>query len=173
MSLRSLALSCVLVLLGSTAAFAQQSTSTSSWDLGVSAAHIDYDLSGTGTAAGLAVRATRHLTPAVSLEIRGLYAKPEQQFGPSTLFAPDVQLQYRWNIARFSPYVGGGVGFATLTKPLHTDWDPTTSVAVGTTVRLTDRVGVTGELRLRGFEWKWAGSTAEWSAGLTWGLPAF
>ena len=32
----------------------------------------------------------------------------------------------------------------------HTDWDPTLSFAVGTGVRLTERLGVTGEVRLRG-----------------------
>ena len=169
MGIRSLSLSCVLVAVVSTSAFAQDRA----WDLGISAAHVEFDLSGTGTAAGVSARATRYFTPHVALEIRGLFAKPEQQSGPSTLFAPDVQIQYRWNLARFSPYVGGGVGFAAVKSPLRTDWDPTTSIAVGTGVRLTDRLGLLGEFRLRGFEWDYVGSTAEWSIGMTWGGPTF
>jgi opacity protein-like surface antigen len=86
-----------------------------------------------------------------------------QQSGASTLFAPDLQIQYRWRIARFSPYVGGGVGFAVVKSPVRTNWEPTTSVGVGTGVRLTDRVAFVGELRVRGFGWDYGGSTGEWS----------
>ena len=167
MRVRSLILSCVCLLAGSGSAFAQSST----WDFGISAARIDFDLSGTGSAAGVAGRAIRHITPHVGVEIRALFARPEQQSGPATLFAPDVQLQYRWRIGRFSPYVGGGVGVAAIDKPFRTDWNATTSVGGGMTMRLTDRVALIGELRLRGFEWDFVGSTGEWSIGLTWGLP--
>jgi opacity protein-like surface antigen len=142
-------------------------------DLTVSAARIDYDLSGTGGAAGLAVRTTRDLTSHVRLEFGGLFAKPEQQFGPSTLFMPEAQLQYRWGVGRFSPYVGGGVGAALVKSDFHSDWDPTLSVAVGTGVRLTDRLGVTGEFRLRGHQWDFVGTTSEISAGLAWRFPSF
>src|SRR5688572_20963584 len=81
-----------------------------SWgDLKVSLARVDYDLSGTGSAAGLTVRTTRDLTPSVRLEFGGVFAKPEQQLvGTSTLFLPEAQLQYRWNVGRLAPYVGGG-----------------------------------------------------------------
>jgi hypothetical protein len=158
-------------------AFAGVSTATAQerpWgDLTVSAARIDYDLSGTGSAPGLAVRATRDLTSSVSLEFGGIYAKPAQQFGPSTLFMPEAHLRYRWNAGRFSPYVGGGAGTALVKSSFHTDWDPTLSVAAGTGVRLTDRLGVTGEFRLRGHEWRFVGTTAELSAGLTWRFPSF
>lgn len=171
MHVRSVILPFVLLLSGSLPAFAQEST----WDLGISAARIDYDVSGTGSAAGVAVRAVRHLTPHVAVEVRGLLARPALQSGPATLFAPDLQVQYRWQIARVSPYVGGGIGFATIKKqfPFRTDWDTTTTVGGGATVRLTDRVALTGELRLRGFELDYVGSTGEFSVGLTWGLPNF
>jgi hypothetical protein len=169
MHLRSFFLSCVFVLAGFGSAFAQQP----SWDFGISVARLDYDLSGTGTAAGVAGRAARDLTRHLGIEVRGLFARPEQQSGPSTLFAPDLQVQYRWKFARLTPYVGGGLGFAAVTSPIRTDWDPTTSVAVGTGFRLTDRARIVGELRLRGFEWNYVGSTAEWSVGLAWGGVAF
>ena len=169
MRVRSFVLSCVMILATSASALAQESR----WDLGLSVSKIDYDLSGTGSVPGFAVRTSRYLTPHVALEARGLFARPEQQSGPAALFAPDLQLQYRWNVARFSPYVGGGVGFAAIKSDFRTDWDATTSVAAGTGVRLTDRVGVFGEVRIRGFEWDFVGSTGEFSAGLTWALPSF
>ena len=145
----------------------------SSWDFAVSGARVDYDLSGTGTAPGLAVRSTRDLTPNVRIELGGLFAKPQQQFGPSTLFMPEAQLQYRWNAGRLSPYVGGGVGVAMDKTDFRTDWDPTVSFSIGTGVRLTERVALTGEFRLRGHEWRFVGTTSELSAGLTWRLPSF
>ena len=169
MRVRSLILSCAFVVAGSASAFAQ--TQESRWDFGLSAARIDYDLSGTGSAAGLAGRASRYLTPHVVLEARGLFARPEQQSGPATLVAPELQIQYRWNIGRFSPYVGGGVGFAAIKNDFRTDWDATSSVAGGTAFRLTDRVDLIGELRIRGFEWDYVGSTGEFSIGLGWRFP--
>jgi opacity protein-like surface antigen len=141
--------------------------------LTVSAARIDYDLVGTGSAAGIAVRTRRTLTSNVGLEFGGLFAKPEQQFGPSTLFVPEAQLQYRWGAGRLSPYVGAGIGAALVKSDFRTDWDPTLSFAVGTGVRLTERLGVTGEFRLRGHEWDFVGTTAEISAGLAWRFPSF
>ena len=164
----------VLVFALATAGVSRAEAQTSSWgDLSVSAARIDFDLSGVGTAAGLAVRATRDLSSSVSLEAGGLFAKPDQQFGPSTLFLPEALLRYRWQAGRFSPYVGGGVGAALVTSSFDSDWDPTVAMAAGTGVRLTDRLGVNGEFRLRGHEWRFTGTTAEISAGLTWRLPAF
>jgi hypothetical protein len=160
---------CALAAAGVSTAHAQ-----SGWgDLTVSAARIDYDLSGTGTAAGVAVRTTRDLTSNVRIEFGGLFAKPKQQFGPSTLFVPEAQLQYRWDAGRVSPYVGGGIGAAVVKSAFDTAWDPTPSVAAGTGVRLTERLGVTGEFRLRGHEWNFVGTTAEISAGLAWRLPSF
>lgn len=147
---------------------------TPSWgDVTVSAARIDYDLSGTGNAVGLAVRTTRELTPRVALEFGGIFAKPHQQFGPSTLFMPEAHLRYNWNVGRVAPYVGGGLGTALVKSSFHTDWDPTYSVASGAGVRLTDRLGATGEFRLRVHEWRGTGTTSELSAGLTWRLPSF
>lgn len=140
----------------------------------MSAAHVNYDLSGVGNTPGLAVRTTRNLFGNVSLEVGGVYAKPSQQFvGTSTLFMPEAQLQYRWNAGRFSPFVGGGLGAAMVKSPIYTEWDSTLSVAAGTGVRLTDRVGLTTELRLRGHEFRFTGSTAEISAGLVWRFPSF
>lgn len=151
-----------------------------SWsEISVLAARVDFDLSGTGQTNGVAVRATRSFTPHVVLELRSLFARPCQQFqdcremGPATLFAPEAQLQYHWALGRIEPYVGAGLGTSALHSSLGTDWEPTMSFAVGSGVRLTDQLGLTGEARLRGHEWRFVGSTAEISAGVVWRLPQF
>lgn len=142
-------------------------------DVKISLARVDFDLSGTGNAPGLTVRTTRHLTDNVNLEIGGLFAKPDQQFGPSTLFAPEAHLQYHWTAGRFFPYAGGGLGAAMVKSDFHTDWDPTWSGAAGTLVRVTDRFGINGEFRLRLHEWDAAGTTTEFSVGGAWRWGAF
>lgn len=156
------------------AAGASSSYAQTSWgELSVSMGRVDFDLSGTGNAPGFAVRASRDLTPNVRLQFGGMFAKPEQQFGPSNLFVPEAQLQYRWNVGRFTPYAGAGFGASRVSSDFHTDWDPVVSFSGGTAVWLSDRVGVTGEFRLRGHEWDFAGTTTELTAGITWRLPEF
>jgi opacity protein-like surface antigen len=176
-------LSVVFAALISSASAAQ--AQDQSWgELAVSAGRLDFDLSGTGNARGLAVRATRHLSSHINLEVRGFFADycgdqflgecvPNQLSGSTTLFVPEAQLQYRWNMGRVSPYIGGGIGAARVKSPLHTEWDTTFSAAVGTAVYLTDRLGITGELRLRGHETRFTGTTSEITAGLVWRFPAF
>jgi hypothetical protein len=168
----------MLLLTGVASARAQGS----SWgELSVTAGRVDYDLSGTGHASGIAIRATRDLTPHVGLELRGLFARPCQQFqsckdvGPATLFVPEAQLQYRWNAGRLQPFVGAGLGLSALRSSFYkaTDWDPTVSFSAGTGVRLTDRVALTGEFRLRGHEFRFVGTSTEVNAGLSWRLPGF
>ena len=145
-----------------------------SWgDLSVSAGRMEFDLSGTGHAPTVAVRATRDLSSRVRFEFGGVFAKPEQQFGSSTLFMPEVQLQYGWNAGRFAPYVGGGAGTALVTSDFHRDWDPTYSFGGGTTAWFTERLGAKGDFRLRLHEWRATGTSSEISGGLVWRLPAF
>lgn len=172
MRLRSMAVcSFLFALAGAPAAALAQDASP--WDFGAPAVGVQYDLSGVGNTPGLALRASRDVSNHVALELRGLFAKPDQQSGPSTFVVPEVQVQYRWRVARITPYVGAGGGLALVKSPFRTDWDSTVSVAAGTGVRLTDRVGMLGELRLRGIERRFTGSTAEWSLGMTWRLPSF
>lgn len=140
-------------------------------DIAVSVAALDFDLSGTGQTAGVAVRATRDVTPHITFEARGLFAKPEQQFGTSTIVVPEAYLLYRWPIARWTPFIGAGTGAAAIRSDLGTDWDATLSVAGGTGFRLTERLGLLGEMRVRGVEWRFVGSIAEWALGLTWRIP--
>jgi hypothetical protein len=166
----SLSFVAAFLCIGASNADAQESFG----DLKISFARLDYDLSGTGNAPALAVRTTRGLTSNLQLEVGALFARPEQQLvGPATMFLPEAQLQYRWNLGRFAPYVGGGIGAALVKSDFASDWDPTYSAAVGTSVRLTERLGVAGEFRLRAHEWRGVGTTAEVSAGLAWRLPSF
>lgn len=171
----------ITLLAGASAAHAQDAT----WgDLSVSAGRMDFDLAGTGNARGVAVRATRHLTPHLGVEVRGFYARycgdqylgkcvPNPLRDSTSIFMPEAQLQYRWSVGRVSPYVGGGIGLARVRNAVLTDWDPTFSAAVGTAVYLTDRLGLTGELRLRGHEKNFAGTTSEVTAGVVFRLPSW
>ena len=165
-------------LFGATAAHAQNPTS-SLGDVSVTAGRVDYDLSGTGHTSGLAIRWVKDLNSSVSLELRGLFARPCQQFqscddvGPATLFVPEAQLQYRWKVARLEPFVGAGLGLSTLRSSFHTAADPTVVFSAGTGVRLTERLALTGEFRLRGHEFRFVGTSTEVNAGLSWRLPAF
>ena len=165
----------VVLVSGAASAQAQES-----WgELSVTAGRVDYDLSGTGSTAGLAIRATKNFTPSLGLEIRGLFARPCQQFqsceevGPATLFVPEAQLQYRWNVGRLEPFVGAGLGLSALRSSLGTDVDPTVVFSGGTAIRLTDRVALNGEFRLRGHEFRFVGTSTEMNVGLSWRLPRF
>jgi hypothetical protein len=163
-------LSFALALAGVATAHAQNPSSVG---ITVSAMMINYDLSGVGTTPGIAVRSTYPLAGHVSLEFGGVFATPDQQFGASSLFIPEAQLRYRWSAGRVAPYIGGGLGVARVASDFHIDWDPTLSIAAGAGIRLTERLELNGEFRLRGHEWRFVGDTAELSAGLTWQLPSF
>jgi hypothetical protein len=163
---------CVFALALASASSVQ--AQSASWgDLSVSAVRLDYDLSGTGNAPGVAIRSTKHLSSNVSVEFGGVYARPSQQFGSSSLFMPEAQVRYRWNLGRLVPYVGAGLGAARVGSDFHTDWDPTMSFSAGTGVQVSDQLAVTGEFRLRGHEWRVVGTTSEISAGLAWRFSSF
>lgn len=132
-----------------------------------------FDLSGTGATPAFTVRASRDIGDGpFAIEGGLLVSRPEQQFGDSTLIVPEAQLQYRWHLGRrFVPYVGAGVGAARVSSRFrNTDWDPTISFGGGTRVRLDERVGVFGELRIRGVEWKFTGTTTDVMGGVVWRL---
>lgn len=93
--------------------------------------------------------------------------------GPATLFVPEAQLQYRWTAGWLEPFVGAGLGLSALRSSFHTEVDPTVSFSVGTAVRLTERLALNGEFRLRGHEFRFVGSSSEVNAGISWRLPRF
>ena len=155
----------------------------SSWgDLAVSTGRLDFDLNGTGHTYGVAVRAKRAFSPHIALEVGGVLARycgykndaecwPNKEAGTTSLFMPEAQLHYRWNMGRVSPYVGGGMGLSRRGGAEVSRWDPTFSAAVGSAVYVTERLGITGEFRLRGHGTRFTGTTSEISAGVVWRMP--
>jgi hypothetical protein len=130
----------------------------------------EFDLSGVGTARGVTLRASRALTDHVAIEGSLPMAWLNEDFGKSRLFAPEAQLQYHWRVRAFRPYVGGGAGMAWRDRGVlgHSSLNLTLSVAGGTRVDLTDRLALVGEVRLRGVERDFAGSTTDITTGVSW-----
>jgi hypothetical protein len=169
MSLRvfsSVCLALFLAFCSTRGAHAQAAQNTLVAGVGV----VQYDLNGVGNAAGMTIRGTRALTNHLAVEGSFPVAWPTQTFGESKLFAPEAHLQYHWLAGRFRPYAGGGAGLAWTDAGAfgRSDVNLTLSTAGGTRFDITDRVALLGELRLRGIERDFAGSTAEWMGGISW-----
>ena len=157
-----------LVVLVATAPAAAQSRSVMSGAVSLSAGVSQFDLAGTGNAPVVALRGELPLLPALLVEGGVAVARPNQQFaGRSTLVIPEVGMQVQYP-ARVAPYVGVGVGSAI-------DWrrsadggiesGVTASGAAGVRAWATQRVGLRGELRVRGIGRGFPSSTAEWTLG--------
>src|SRR5262245_46277630 len=69
---------------------------------------MEFDLAGVGTAPGMIIRASRALNGHVAVEGSFPMSWLNEDFGRSTLFAPEAHLQYHWKAGRFRPYAGGG-----------------------------------------------------------------
>ena len=161
--------SCVLFLLLCAAPLPVAAQGSAQHSITAATGIMDFDLSGTGQAWSGAVRAARALTTHLALEVGASFAKPEQDFGPSTLIAPEAHLQYHWRAGRVRPYAGGGIGFAHVRANLASnDTDFTWSGAGGLRIDLTPRWSLIGEMRVRGIEVDFTGSTAEWLGGISW-----
>jgi len=136
--------------------------------LTVAAGVSQFDLPGTGSTAVYAARVEQPVRRALIVEGGVAVARPDQQFGArSTLIIPElgVQAQLPGTIA---PYLGLGVGAAIDRRPSSaggTQSDVTASGAVGVRAWVTERVGLRGELRVRGIGTGFEGSTAEWTLG--------
>jgi hypothetical protein len=128
---------------------------------------VNFDVDGTGTTAGVSGRAAAAITSALAIEANMFWAKPDQQFGDSQMWAFDAQLQYHWRAGRVRPFAGGGVGLFVNKGDFFTDKALTLSGAGGVHVDIGDRVAALGEFRLRGIEVDFAGSLAEVWGGLT------
>lgn len=165
--LRSLSIAIVLLAAGPVSAYAQHDTS-----LLIGGGAMNFDLSGTGTAPAFTARISRELGANVVVEGGFLVARPDQQLGNPTIVAPEVQLQYHFPLGRFTPYLGAGVGAMRESAielgdiAIGSEWSPTIAFAGGTRVSVNDRLGLFGELRVRGVEWNFAGSTADITGGV-------
>jgi hypothetical protein len=148
-----------------TPAFAQSAARETALIAG--AGIVNFDLSGTGTKPGFTVRVSRELGSGFVLEGGFLYTEPNQQFGESRLIIPEAQLQYHYRAGRFTPYLGAGLGIARQSADdLDSDWNAAISFAGGTRVAVSDRVGLFGELRIRGIEWDFAGTVTDVMGGV-------
>lgn len=131
-----------------------------------------FDLSGTGTAPMVALRATRSISRVALLEGGIIAAFPEQQFGERTTFiAPEVQLQFQWPLGSIVPYAGFGGGFAADIASEEvggTDFDVTMSGGIGVRAVLGSRLGIQADARVRGVGAGFQGSASELTAGFLW-----
>lgn len=156
----------VLVFVGARTTSAQETAARHT--ITASAGPVNFDLSGTGTTFGVAIRGTRALTSNLALETGFLFARPKLQDGDkASLFAPEVHLQYHWRIGRVAPFAGGGVGFARQSRDFASVTNLTLSGSGGARAYVNDRVALIGEFRIRGFERDFAGTTAEILGGVS------
>jgi hypothetical protein len=128
-----------------------------------------FDLSGTGDAFTVALRFDAEITPVLVWEATVGVTPDAQDIDDATLVIPEAQVQLQWP-ARLSPYIGGGGGISLYFKDEAsggTDTEPTFSGAVGVRFALAEQAGMRGELRVRGIGTDFAGSTAEWTAGIS------
>lgn len=136
-----------------------------------------FDLRGTGTTTGVALRGAYGLNRVVRLELNLAAARPDQvtglvgAAGPTTLFISELHLQFR-RPGRVSPYLGLGGGWAheSALDPFPARNSLTASVSGGLGVALNQQLGLVGELRVRGIGRRFQGSTASWTLGLTYAL---
>jgi hypothetical protein len=175
MRLRSCAALTLLLIIVLPAVAPSQTTSPSPRSaISLSYGLFQYDLSGTGDARILAVRAERPLATFALLEGGVAFARPAQQFGDTTTYViTEAQLQGQWPLGRVAPYLGGGIGLAMdFRQEIHggMQTDVTLSAAGGLRAWITERLGARAELRLRGVGWRFTGSAAEWTLGAAWRL---
>ena len=162
-----------LLLLAPAQIFAQDSGTAAQHSLTVAAGAMDYDLSGTGRSWAGNARGARALTDHLAAEVGVSFASTDFQAGPGTFAAADGHLQYHWRVGRVRPFAGGGIGVSDVNvrgalNPPRFTW----STAGGARIDLTPRLSLLGELRLRGIEVDFGGSTAEYLGGVSWRLGA-
>jgi hypothetical protein len=140
----------------------------------VSIGLFQYDLSGTGLAPMVAVRGTRPLSTVLVLEAGLTGTRPDLQAGEtSTFLAPEAQVQLTLPFSAFVPYMGLGVGAALDLRSSAiggSQTDFTISGALGLRTWVSDQLGLQFEFRGRGIGVDFAGSSAEYTAGLAWRL---
>ena len=76
----------------------------------LSAGPVEFDLSGTGSAVVVDLRAQRAVLPFLAVEAGLGYSQTDQQFGDVTYLLPAVELQATPSAWRVRPTLGAGVG---------------------------------------------------------------
>ena len=135
--------------------------------LSVHAGYADFDLSGTGNAAVVDVRASYPINRYLSLDGGLGFSHTDQQFGDVAYLLPSVELHVGATVfGRVRPHLGVGVGALVpvadegpqvvrqgefeFTVDPDPDAEATINVALGVDVAVTDRWVVLGSGRLRG-----------------------
>ena len=132
---------------------------------------MQFDLSGTGTAPMLALRVDLPWSTHLWFEPGVTLARPEQGFGRSTFVVAEMHAHAMVPLGGFAPYLGGGVGRAFDMRDEEfggTRGELSLAAAAGVRAQLSTRAGARAELRIRGLSKEFEGSTAEWTAGLSW-----
>lgn len=140
--------------------------------LGFALGASQFDLSGTGTTPFVALRLVFEANRFLLLE-PGLGAmRPDEQLGRQVTYLlreAQVQLQVPGKVVR--PYLGvGGGAIMAIDDDGNSDTELTLSAAGGLRIRLGSGPALVTELRVRGIGSEFTGSSAEWTAGLTWRL---
>lgn len=155
-----------LLLMPAAAAAAQDGPAPRA--ISLTAGAVQFDLSGTGTAFGVAPRLTLPVTSGVAVEIGALISRIDEQTGNTTLIVPEVHVQHFWRTGRVRPFVGGGMGVGYRDTAFGSDADLVLSGGGGALIDVSDRLSLRAEFRLRGFEEDFVGTTAEWLGGIAW-----
>lgn len=137
--------------------------------LALSGGVADYELTGSGQTAIVALRADAELRRWLVGEL-GLSALRPRETLPSrlTYVVPEAQLQLQLRAAAFRPYVGAGGGWFYAIGPNRRSQSAlSASASAGVRIGLPDvRFGLQGEVRLRGIDREFSRKVAEATAGL-------
>ena len=163
---RPVSLSAAALALSTAGAAAQTATPPAGPGITLAAGVMNFDLSGTGNTAVGAIRADFPLSRIFAVEAAVAVAKPDQQFGSSTIVFPEVQLQASAPLGRVAPYAGVGVGIYRLSAPGGGNSDVTFSAGAGARVGITDRVGLVLDGRIHEVGTGFNGTTAELTVGV-------
>jgi hypothetical protein len=164
---RPVSLSAAALALSAASAAAQTATPPPAGPgITLAAGVMNFDLSGTGNTAVGAIRADFPLSRIFAVEAAVAVAKPDQQFGSSTIVFPEVQLQASAPLGRIAPYAGVGVGIYRLSAPGGDNSDVTFSAGVGARMGITDRVGLVLDGRIHEVGTGFNGTTAELTVGV-------
>lgn len=131
-----------------------------------------YDMTRTGTAPMIALRATRSAASVLTLEGGVTLARPRPVAGETTTFiAPDVQAQLTLPFSAVVPYMGLGTGAVFDLRSGDagdSSIDFSVNGALGIRAYLRGRTGVQAEFRGRGVGVDFDRSAAEFTLGLIW-----
>ena len=138
----------------------------------VSVGIMQFDLSGTGSTPMAALRVDLPWSTHLWFEPGVVFARPDQQFGASTTFVvAELHAHAMMPLGGFAPFLGAGVGRAWDLRDEEfggTIGRLSLAGAVGARFQLAPRAGARAELRVRTLGREFTGSTAEFTAGLSW-----